>query len=288
MAVHAYELYNSREFNVGKDQLEGTLEYIIKGSTDDAIARATMLAESPAVFPGVPGLVRGDARVRPIGGPLFYGTVKYLPDYAPLYPAVNETGPVAIPPAAPGLNTPLGADFAFDISHQTEHITQSKRTMQKVKRGGGVPPDTKRAIGVSADGTVNGCDRIKGMMEWSTTKTLNSITLGYIYKLQDMVGTTNNAPFYGGETGTQMFLGASGNTKDVSKCVVTFKFSHQKHLANVVITEDLIVPFKRGWDYLWVAYKNVADANKLTQQPDAAYVEQIYDEENFQFFGIAQ
>jgi len=85
---------------------------------------------------------------------------------------------------------------------------------------------------------------------------------------------------------TQIFLGATGNTKDISKCVVTFKFAYQKNRTSISICDGLIVPAKKGWEYLWVSYKNVEDANKLTQQPDSAYVEQIYHEGNYADIGI--
>ena len=288
MPIYGYELFNSRSFNVGKDQISASMEFVLTGSTNESDIRDALLLLAPATFPGTVGLVRETINARPLGGLLWHATVPYVPDANPLYPPVNSGGPIfpAQIPVAPGLNTILGADFAFDLTAQTEHVTQSKQTRQSIKRGGGVPPNTKRAIGVTADGEVQGCDRFKPYLEWSTSKTFEFVTLGYIYKLSELVGTTNNVPFYGSETGTQMFLGATGNTKDINKCVITFKFARQKHSDNITIVEDLVVPFKRGWDYLWVAYKNVEDGNKLTQQPDAAYVEQIYDEGDFSRMGI--
>jgi len=288
------ELPNSRTYVTGKDTLQGVLEYVITGTNDDKVVRDKVLATSPLVYPTEPRLVRGDVQTRPIAGNLSYATVQYIPDYAPLYPPVGIAGPIRPVPAAPGLNTPLGADFAFDLTAQTEHITQSKETISKTGRSNfptaGVnvtPPDNKRAIGITADGNVQGCDRFKPYLEWSTSKTFESITLDYIYKLSKLIGTVNKAPFYGSAAGTQMFLGASGNTKDLNKCVVTFKFARQENITTPInICTGLDVPAKKAWEYLWVAYKNVEDARQLTQQPVAAYVERIYDEGDYAIMGI--
>jgi hypothetical protein len=290
-----HELPSSRTYLTGKDTLQGVLEYVISGTIDDLAVRNKVLSTAPAVYPTEPRLVRGDVQTRPLAGNLHYATVQYIPDYAPLYPSVGLAGPLLPPPAAPGLNTPLGADFAFDLTAQTEHVTQSKETKSKTGRidfptagVNVVPPDNKRAIGITADGSVQGCDRFRPYLEWSTSKTFASITLEYIYSISKLIGTTNNAPFYGSAAGTQMFLGASGNTKDLNKCVVTFKFARAENQANIDILPDakLRVALKNAWEYLWVAYKNVEDQRQITQQPIAAYVERIYDSEDFSKLGI--
>lgn len=286
MDIRGIELYNSRQFYIGKESVEGRLNYAVHGSADDAAIRAYLETNLPATFPGIGELVRGDIDIRTVGGFLWYADIPYIPDSAPLYPAVGGVGPVIDPPAAPGINAPLGADFSFDLSAQTEHITQSKETISKTKRGGGVAANTKQAIGVTADGEVKGCDRFKPYLEWSTTKTFQSITMDYIRMLSELVGTTNASTFYGYSAGTTMFMGASGNTKDTFKCVVSFKFAYQKNETDIVITDGLTVPAKGGWNYLWVSYKNVPDANKLTQQPEAAYVERIYDATSYAILGI--
>ena len=282
----AYELYNSRHFIVGKDSQEGTLEYIVYGIAEDGAARTLLLDTAPKTFPGIAGLVRGDVRISTLGGLLWYATIPYLPDYAPEYPSVGIVGPPEPVPPAPGMNTPLGADFAFDLTAQTEKIYQSLATVSRTKRGGGQAPDTKGAIGISADGEVKGCDKFMPHLEWATSKTFTSITMDYLRQLSELVGTTNNAPFYGYATNTNMFMGASGNTKDVGKCVVTFKFAYKKNRTSIPICDGLTVPAKKGWEYLWVAYKNVEDQMQLTQQPDAAYVEKIYEEANYGGMGI--
>ena len=287
MALVIDELPSSRSYVIGKDTISGTLEYFLKGSDDVATVRAKIQATAPATFPGVTGLVRGDISPRPLGGSFWYATVAYVADYAPILPAVGGAGPPTPVSPLPGLNVPLGADISFDLTGQTEHITQSIQTISRTARTGfPALPDTKGAVGVNADGEVQGCDVPKPYLEWHIARTFNSITLAYIRTISQLVGKVNNALFAGFDTGTTMFIGASGNTKDASKTVVTFKFVTQEHRTNITICDGLVVPSKKAWEYLWVSYKNVETGLHLTQQPVGAYVEQVVREGDFSVLGI--
>jgi hypothetical protein len=281
MAIVAYEMTRSRSFVIGKDRTEGKLVYVVHGTNNDVSAKAAIAAAAPFTYPGVAGLVRQNIDIHTIGGLMWYADVPYRPDDAPLLPAVGLGGAPLPVPAGPTINQPIGADFAFDLTAQTEHITQSLQTVESVKRGGGVAKDNKRAIGITKTGEVKGCDRFKPYLEWAVSKTFDAITMAYIHTITDMVGTVNSNTFYGGEAGTQMFLGASGNTKDIDNCVITFKFARQKNRTAIEILPDLVIASKKGWEYLWVSYKSADDALQLTQQPEAAYVEKIYESTDF-------
>jgi len=285
MPIKIQETPDSRSYRDGKDSVDASLEYVIQGTIDRTIVLNTVRATAPATFPDEAKLVRGDITVRPLGGLLWRATVAYIPDYAPLYPARGLAGPPIEPPLAPNLTDPLGADFAFDITAQTEHVTQSIETVSRTNRGGGVAPDYKGAIGVTKD-SILGCDRIKPYLEWSRTVTLTATTFDYWYQVSTLVGTTNQGTFYGTSAGKQLFLGVSGNIKDFNKCVATFKFAYAPDLASILICDGLTVPIKAAWDFLWVAYKNIDDTNKLAQQPFAAFVERIYRRSDFSTLGI--
>lgn len=283
--IKIQETPDSRSYRDGKDSVDASLEYVIQGTIDRTIVLNTVRATAPATFPDEPKLVRGDITIRPLGGLLWRASVPYIPDYAPLYPARGLVGPPIPAPIGPTLNDPLGADFAFDITAQTEHVTQSIQTVDKYNRGGGVAPDYKGAIGVTKD-SILGCDRIKPYLEWSRTVTLTSTTFEYWYTVSGLVGTTNKFTWYGAAEGTLLFLGVSGNIKDFNKCVATFKFAYAPNLTAILICDGLTVANKAAWDFLWVAYKNIDDTNKLAQQPFAAFVERVYRREDFIQLGI--
>jgi hypothetical protein len=115
---------------------------------------------------------------------------------------------------------------------------------------------------------------------WSRTVTFASVTTEYIDLVTSLVGTTNDATFYNKPAKSQVFLGGNCQTDDTFKAKVTFKFLSRPNLTNIEICTtpgDLTVPAKNGSEYLWVSYKRVDTNNKLFKQPDAAYVEKIYD-----------
>lgn len=281
------EFFSSRKVMLAKDTETATLDFVGYGTDDDAVARADFALAIPAFFTAFTNpltLLYFDSYT--LGGLFWKATAYYGPDTAPPFPAVGIAGPPTPVAAAPGLNTPLGPDFSFDFNGVIEHITQSKQTVASYKRGAvGGAADTQRAIGVTKDGQILGCDKVSPNFEWSRTVTFGSVTLEYLQTVSGLVGSTNNATFYNFPAKSLIFLGGNAQTKDTMRAVCTFKFLHRPNLTGITICNDL--PFapevidKKGSEFLWVSYKNVDNANKITQQPDAVYIERICDEADF-------
>lgn len=280
--IAVYEFYQSRKVNIGFDAQSAELMFVLNGTTDDVLARAAFLAEIPATFFG---LQFKNVDIEPVGGLFWKATAQYDSRVTSTADGVGGASPGETP-AVPGGTDPLSPEFAFDISSVTEKITQSKSTRSKTKRGGGVAPNNEQAIGVTIDGEVEGCDRQSPHMEWSVTRVFGFVTLNYFQSLYALVGTVNNATFYGFPAGTLLFIGASLNVRDTEKVTMVYRFAARPNRTDIPICDGLTVPAKDGWEYLWVSYKNVDDANKLFMQPDAAYVERIYDTSNFAGIGI--
>lgn len=282
MAFEVQEAKRSRRVVLAKDTETATLEFVGYGTDDDAAARSGFAAAAPATFVALANpLVRLDLDVSTLGGLFWTAIAHYGPDPAPLYPPVGILGPPSPVSAAPGPTEPLGPDYSFDFTGVTERITQAKETISRTKRGGGAAPDTQGAIQVTADGKVEGCERISPNLEWSRTVTFESITFEYIKDVAALVGSVNNATFYNQPAGSVLLIGGNAQTDDTRKAKVTFKFLNRPNRTNIDICTDLQVPAKKGHEYLWVSYKRVQDANNLTRQPDAAYVERIYDTADF-------
>jgi hypothetical protein len=283
MAIEIVELSESRKVSLAFDTQSADLVFFGYRNIDDTAVRADFLSYIPAIFQG---LLFKNLDLSHIGGGCWLGNVRYEPMTAP---AVDGQGNASDPPETPevpGPTDPLGAEYSVTISAVTEHITQSKSTRSRTKRGGGAAADSQKAIGVTADGEVQGCDRIAPHLEWSTTRTLSYITLGYLDTLYQMVGKVNNATFYGFPAGTVLFMGSDISGKDTEKKTVSFKFACQPNETDIEICDGLTVPAKNGWEYLWVSYKNVEDAGTLFMQPSAAYVERIYDTASYTVLGI--
>lgn len=282
MAFDVYELYNSRRVSLSFDSQSATLEYFGKYTFDEGDALDGFMAVVPEIFNG---LTFEHIELTPLGGGCWTASVSYKPiSTSQVDGQGGETTPDT--PTVPGATDPLGPEYSFDISTVTETVTQSKATISKTKRGGGVAADNKQAIGVTADGEVKGCERLSPHLEWSTTRTLGFITLQYLSALYAIVGRTNDASFYGFPAGSVLLVGVSGQSKDTAKYGVTYKFAVRPNEVNITICDGLVVPAKQGWHYLWVSYKNVDDANKLFMQPEAAYVERIYDSADYAGLGL--
>lgn len=284
-----YEAYNSRVVNIGWDTGDATLYFFQIGEDDDAAARSAFASAIPSTFAGL--LLLSVNNIEHIGGGFWqceavYGTPKMAeidggfgdPGAPP--PAAGDPGG---PPSYSGDTSALGAEIGFEVSGQTERVYLSKQTVAGYPAPIGVnSPNNKNLIGVTADGEVEGVDRISPYFEFNVSVTVGFVTRGYIKTLRDLVGTTNNAAFYGYDIGEVLLLGVSGRPSDGSKVTLTYKFGVRK---NEVINLDLIsgaeAIAKKGWEYLWISYSNVENVNQLTQQPKYAYVERIYDASNF-------
>ena len=66
---------------------------------------------------------------------------------------------------------------------------------------------------------------------------------------------------------------------------MTYHFAARPNETNVRIGSIHGVS-KRGWDYLWVKHGEEVVGDRVLQVPEAAYVEQVYPEANFNALGI--
>jgi hypothetical protein len=288
MSFSVQEFYESRRVNIGFEKQSAELMFVGYGSDDDVEARAGFLAVIPLTFFN---LLFQDVDIEPVGGLLWKATAKYDSLVRTALPGQDGSDPTTSPtppPPAPPDSTPIGPEFSFDISAVQEHITQSKLTISQTGINGRPVPDNNRAIGITQDGEVAGCDRMSPHFEWSTTRTFGFVTLGYFRSLYKLVGTVNDNTFYGFPSGECLFTGASLQSKQEENVTMVFKFACQPNQTFIEICPGLIVPSKKGWEYLWVSYKNVNDAGQLTQKPFYAFVEQIYDYGDFRKIGIGK
>lgn len=96
-------------------------------------------------------------------------------------------------------------------------------------------------------------------------------------------------------------MGATGAAQKDGSFPITYKFAVSFSQTNLRITPDipavtgppavaaipgLVVPFKPGWFYLWVAYRQGAGEYSLIDVPKAAYVEQVFPRGDFTLLGM--
>lgn len=285
MAFVVDEMWNSRESNLGFKQQSMTLRWVGYGDSDEAVARAGFLAVIPNTFLGL--VLENDISIRPAGGLLWFAEATYSSVGTAVEAGQGGASPPPPPPPTPAATDPLGPEYSWDISAVTEHITQAKETVYTASLPiGSTAPDVKNAIGVTADGEVQGCDTFKSHFEWGMTRTFGYVTHGYLMDIKSLVGKTNDDTFYLRPAGTLLFMGASGSPKGSGGQVsVTFKFLEGTHETGIEIAPGLTID-KDAWHYLWVAYKNAQSEGKITQQPYAVYSQRVFDEGDFSLLGL--
>lgn len=276
MAITMRELQRSRTLEVQLRSGGLTLEFIVLGTYDEDDAFVYVRANTPAYYgpvAGVSRLQRQKIVVAPQGGAVWFATVTYgTPEQA-------ET------PSTPSPTDPLGIDWSFDTTGQTQHITQSRSTPQKIKRGGGAADDLEGAIGVSKDG-VQGTDIVVPKLEFTVTRSYFYLTPEYLKKVSDLTGTVNDAEFFGFARGEVLFLGGQGQGSTGNFPRLTFRFARSKNRNNVYINDEIEIPEKKGWEYLWVAYEDAIGGSSLISRPKAAYVEEVYEYTDFTQLGL--
>ena len=179
-------------------------------------------------------------------------------------------------------------EITFDTTGATQHVTQSKATVGNYTIPGYQPPNFKGAIGVTKK-TVEGVDIPARSWKWQERHVLPELAVndGYRHVLGLLTGTVNNIPFRGKAPGEVLFLGATDTPRDQDKREIEFQFAFSPNAFGLQIG-DILVPFKRGWDYLWVRYADTEDddASMPVKRPLSVHIEQVHDYTNFAQLGI--
>lgn len=174
----------------------------------------------------------------------------------------------------------------FEISGQTQQITMSREEISKWPDAG--VPASNKLIGFDGD-SIQGMSLFVPQMGFSETFYFSNSFLSYGYrdKLLELAGTVNDATFRGGDAGSMMFVGVSGQPKDANLWELTFKFQYSPNESVVVPmptnadpNREVTIP-KDGWDYLDIRYKSDVKNNEFVQYAYQAYVHRVYERKDF-------
>jgi len=258
----------SRSATEGVDNnASATLEYIVRGTDDDAAVHALVQATIPAFYRG-----------------LSYQSYSIDPVHVDQSDAVGCWDVSA----QYGVKDPQESTFTFDTGGGTQHITQSLETKGSYPAPGLVAPNFAGAIGVTHE-DVQGVDITVPVYNFGETHYIDDalVTDTYKGKLFSLTGKTNEDAFRNFAAGEVLFLGASGSKRGKDDWEISFKFAASPNVEDLEIG-PITVASKRGWELLWVRYADAEDAaaKVLVKQPVAAYVERVYEEGDFADLGI--
>lgn len=144
----------------------------------------------------------------------------------------------------------------------------------------GSAPDLKHAIGVSRD-SVAGCDIFAPKLEFQLDVKRGNVTLDYLLTLFSMTGKVNyDAAWWNFPAGTILYMGANGRFAEEDRWNLTHKFAYSPNEKGLLIG-DIVIPEKKGWDYLWCRYAESDIADGTVPLPLGAYVEIVYPTGSF-------
>lgn len=297
MSATIKEHSKSRSFVTTADGTTFTTRWVIFG-TDNELEVNSLLLALPTFANGLIRTKIGQAE--PQGGGLWYADVEYANGRGAAnneVPAgeVPEDGPPPSGSASSDSNMP--GTISFSTTGGTAHITQSIKTRVSVRStalGGGAAADNRNAIGLKRDG-VEGCDVVTAKMEFRWQQKRAQCTFADMRNLMKCTAKTNDADWKTFKAGELLYLGAEGQPGDRGAWVITHAFAFNENLAaghaDLVIARvagvaDITLPSKKGWDYVWCAYRDTIAGAELYPLPVAVYVEQVYREVNFGDIGL--
>lgn len=244
--------------------------YIIKGESSQADALAALLADAPTTYNSIGRNTLGASVTETDEDGVYEGRVPYG--------------------GSSGARLALGETrIEFNISSQQTQITHSLNTEHGHSITGAVT-DRKKAIGETADGTVEGTSILTPSVDFVIKKvvassSVNSTLLDNIISVRTN-SPVNNSAFSHADTdgrrvdlaaGEGLFLGMSNAALGDGTDELAFNFAASKNLTGISIG-DMTGIAKDGWEYLWVYYRREADdtAKTVPLRPAEAYVEKVY------------
>jgi hypothetical protein len=278
MPVTVTELFESRRVTTGANAT-AELRYAVSGTDDDTEARLELLASTDPTFDlyGDSALLlnREYVGIEPIGPYSWLGVAYYA--------RVRATGQQR---------------FRFDTRGGTQHITNSLGTIARYALPGETAPNCKGAIG-QGDSGPEGVDITVPVFNFEVQRFIPnaSITPHYLGLLYSLTGHVSNDVFSitlpNGEAlifsaNEVLFMGAAGAQREgIGDWDVSFGFAASPNVTDKTIG-DIIEIAKKGWEYLWVRFREAQDAGTgfVVQIPESVHIEKIYEFGDLSLLGI--
>lgn len=237
--------------------------YRVTGAVSDNDALDATELTAPLVYDNMP---RETVQIEEVAWPNIWFTTA-------VYNRATRT------PAASG-----AIEYSFDYSTATQKIIQSIATINRYVPAGGALTDFAKAIAVDADGVPQGIDILVpvGSFELRYYPVNATVSDAYKQTVRETVGKVNSASFKGHPAGEVLFTGCSGSIRSGADWELSFRFNTIKNRTGVSIGTITGIAVK-GWEVLWVYYKQSKDATskRFVQIPKQVNVEQVYETADF-------
>jgi hypothetical protein len=190
----------------------------------------------------------------------------------PIIDMVCQYGPPwRLPPN--NIGVPL---WSYDI--QTENVHKQVAISQTDYPA--TASDAGDAIGVQSDGTIQGVDVLAPKSIIKASVKQNSFSGSYQDTLEALVGTTNNATFYGYATGRLLFLGCTAVQRGQGMFECEYVWLKQPASVTLSINTDAGGPqsvVKPAHTYLWLRSQQKQSGGVVTVVTKDVHVATVYD-----------
>jgi hypothetical protein len=244
--------------------------YILRGDNDPAAIQAHLLANTLTTL-GT--LRRGAPIIRQITNSVFEARVTW---------GSTSGGSLRVRPET--------TDFfqSFETQRTDVLLTYALEHIGSWGNAGSVSTLTGGAINVDEQGVPQGVSvpTGNGILTERGFKPVGSITTSWLRDINRNAFKINSDNFRGFSPGEVLFLGSRGEPRvDKGDYEIVSQFAIAENRGAFVINagapsgETISVPGKRGFDFLWVQYRDVPDVTgRLKKIPDIAHLERVYDE----------
>ena len=248
------------------DNNTGERSWLIRGTTDPIVARATLVT-----YAGNVGLYSYDG--------LGLKSMSWSP-----YP---DGGEAAWTFVATYDFTPEPGEFtiSIDTSGATVNVQQAFSQV-RFDAPGETGPDYKQSINVDSDGNPRGVDKIIPSLKVNVRARIAERfvldALAYARTIASYTGKVNSTTYLGFAPGELLFKGASGDVVTENNPVLSFAFEASPNATGLTIGNISGIS-KQGWDFIWFDWvqKNDPAAGLKTTTARSAYVATIYEKTDF-------
>lgn len=256
-----------------RNSSSASVRYIVFDAASEAEAVSAVEAAAPSVYDDIP--LRSVSVSERLSDTSWRVEARYS------FPSGGSGGGSAVAEREPA--------FSFDISHG-----EQRTLIFPIAHKSKLPASAPDSVTINDGEGVNLDSPVCTFSEtfWFPP---SRITSDWKIRVASMYKKINAKPFRGFEAGDVRFEGCSasraGNDPD-DYWQVTFKFAVQiNNRKQPVKIGNLGNITKRGWDYLWIRYKediseDSSEKKYVQKVPVAAYVEQVFEEADFRQMGI--
>lgn len=291
-----HELRGSRDLVVNRTSATSEWRYMVRQAADEDEAYELIADMSPDSYQpstiSAP-LQRDKIEVEDLGAGVFSVVVSYTTNKPTENEQAGTTPDQTTEGGSPaegqgntmGDTNPdvtLGRNWSYSISPQTTRITNGLSLISATAPAGQTAPDYGTMINASPEG-IGGTDIFIPEGSINISETVPNMTVGRFIKLCWLACKMNFAAWAGFGPRELLYMGSQIAEADANgKRKLNHELKYSPTYKNIVVSSDITVPIKRGWDYLWILYGQVKDSgsNLTIQKPIAAYVVKVYPEIN--------